>query len=188
MNHALKEWAVICRALADGRQALLLRKGGIAETDGDFRLEHDRFWFFPTYVHQQRTGTRPEAYPLLEQAEAERPPPGTVRMSHFGEVGGVYFRQSIDDPAVTEIVFIDGEGLDFSSSMAKNVERIFFKAALNCWSSLSNIGGRPIDACRSLGPTNTTSIPGTARIASMFATASTCSAITTTRISSLALA
>jgi mannose-1-phosphate guanylyltransferase/phosphomannomutase len=49
------------------------------------------------------------------------------KLNTYGEVGGVYFRQSIDDPAVTEIVFIDGEGLDFSSSMAKNVERIFFK-------------------------------------------------------------
>jgi mannose-1-phosphate guanylyltransferase / phosphomannomutase len=49
------------------------------------------------------------------------------KLNTYGEVGGVYFRQSIDDPAVTEIVFIDGEGLDFSSSMAKNVERIFFR-------------------------------------------------------------
>ena len=90
MNHALKEWAVICRALADGRQALLLRKGGIAEASGEFHLEHDRFWLFPTYAHQQRTGIRPEAYPLLKQAEAERPSRGVVRLSHFGEVGGIY--------------------------------------------------------------------------------------------------
>ena len=37
---AFKEWAVICEALALGRQALILRKGGIAETGGAFRPEH----------------------------------------------------------------------------------------------------------------------------------------------------
>lgn len=49
------------------------------------------------------------------------------KLRTFGEVGGLYFRQALDDPASTEIVFLDGDGLDFSSSMGKNVERIFFK-------------------------------------------------------------
>ncbi|RNC70654.1 MAG: phosphoglucomutase [Desulfuromonadales bacterium] len=49
------------------------------------------------------------------------------KLRTFGEVGGLHFRQAVDDPAFTEIVFLDGEGLDFSSSMGKNVERIFFK-------------------------------------------------------------
>ena len=49
------------------------------------------------------------------------------KLNTYGEVGGVYFRQSLDDPSSTEIVFLDGDGLDFSSPMAKNVERIFFK-------------------------------------------------------------
>jgi hypothetical protein len=90
LKDAFKEWAVICRALAEGRQALVLRKGGIAEEAGEFRLEHTRFWLFPTFVHQQRDGIKPEAVPLLEQAEADRPPPGVVRLSHFAEVTGVY--------------------------------------------------------------------------------------------------
>lgn len=49
------------------------------------------------------------------------------KLKTFGEVGGVYFRQAQDDPALLEIVFLDGDGLDFSSNMGKNVERIFFK-------------------------------------------------------------
>ncbi len=49
------------------------------------------------------------------------------KLNTYGEVGGVFFRQSIDDPSSTEIVFLDGDGLDFSSAMSKNVERIFFK-------------------------------------------------------------
>jgi mannose-1-phosphate guanylyltransferase / phosphomannomutase len=49
------------------------------------------------------------------------------KLRTFGEMGGVHFRQAMDDPASTEIVFLDGDGLDFSSSMGKNVERIFYK-------------------------------------------------------------
>src|SRR5262249_32217922 len=89
-GHALKEWAVICRALADGRQAILLRKGGIAEDTETFQLEHKRFWLFPTYVHQQRGGIKPEALPLLDKAEAERPSAATIRLTHFAEVPGIY--------------------------------------------------------------------------------------------------
>ncbi len=55
LRHAFKEWAVICRALAEGRQAVVLRKGGVAEKTGEFQIEHTRFWLFPTYVHQQRS-------------------------------------------------------------------------------------------------------------------------------------
>ena len=49
------------------------------------------------------------------------------KLKTFGEVGGVHFRQAQDDPALLEIVFLDGDGLDFSSSMGKNAERTFFK-------------------------------------------------------------
>src|SRR5437588_13053585 len=90
LQDAFKEWAVICRALAEGRQALILRKGGIAETGGEFTIEHTRFWLFPTYVHQQSSGIKPEAVPLLRQVEAAAPPAGVIRLSHFAEVAGVY--------------------------------------------------------------------------------------------------
>ncbi len=49
------------------------------------------------------------------------------KLKTFGEVGGFHFRQSSDDPASMEIIFLDGDGLDFSSNMTKNLERIFFK-------------------------------------------------------------
>lgn len=90
LKHAFKEWSVICKALGEGRQALILRKGGIAESAGDFTVDHMRFWLYPTYVHQQRQGIKQEAIPLLEQAEAEKPSGGIVRLSHFAEVAGVY--------------------------------------------------------------------------------------------------
>jgi len=90
LQHAFKEWAVICRALAEGKQSILLRKGGIAEDGGTFTVEHTRFWLFPTYVHQQETGIRPDAIPLLEASRADKPAAGTVRLSHWAHVTGIY--------------------------------------------------------------------------------------------------
>jgi hypothetical protein len=90
MKQAFKEWAVICQALAEGQQALILRKGGIAEEGGVFRPEHPRFWLYPTYLHQQAKGIKPEAGSLLRTTEQDRPPAGKVRIRHFVEVPGVY--------------------------------------------------------------------------------------------------
>jgi hypothetical protein len=87
---ALKEWAVVCRALAGGRQAVLLRKGGIAEPGGVFRVEHPRFWLYPTWVHQQESGIVPEMRPLVEAVQQDRPAAGVVRLEHFAEVPCVY--------------------------------------------------------------------------------------------------
>ncbi len=53
MTAALKEWAVVCDNLLEGKQVVMLRKGGIRETGGEFELEHPRFFLFPTYVHQE---------------------------------------------------------------------------------------------------------------------------------------
>ncbi len=90
LRHAFKEWAVICQALAEGRQSLILRKGGIAESQGTFAVEQRRFWLYPTYVHQQESAVVEEALPLLRRAETERPPAEVVRLSLFAEVVGIY--------------------------------------------------------------------------------------------------
>lgn len=90
LQHAFKEWAAICQALAQGRQALILRKGGIAEETGEFNVEHTQFWLYPTYTHQQHDGLKPEAADLLAQTEQTRPEPGKVRLSHWCEVTGIY--------------------------------------------------------------------------------------------------
>ncbi|MCE9534377.1 MAG: DUF1802 family protein [Planctomycetes bacterium] len=97
IQYAFKEWAVICRALAEGRQSLILRKGGVAEDGGVFRPEHSRFWLFPTYVHQQKDGIKTEAIPLLKLAEAEKPPAGILRLTHFAEVSGVHYVPRLED-------------------------------------------------------------------------------------------
>lgn len=90
LQQAFKEWAVICQALATGRQAIILRKGGIAEVRGEFQVEHRRFWLYPTYAHQQREGIEPDAEPLLQESLAMRPAIGTVRLAHYAEVAAMY--------------------------------------------------------------------------------------------------
>ena len=87
---AFKEWAVICKALAEGKQAIILRKGGIAEMGGEFKPEHVRFWLYPTYLHEHREGIKQDGLPLFEQVIQERPRAGTLRFTHFVEVTGVY--------------------------------------------------------------------------------------------------
>ncbi len=53
MRAAFKEWAIVVDALGRGEQIIVLRRGGLAESRGGFRLEHSRFLVFPTLFHQQ---------------------------------------------------------------------------------------------------------------------------------------
>lgn len=89
LSVALKEWAAVCRALAAGRQDVILRKGGIAEAGGKFRAEHAAFLLYPTYFHEHRDGIRPECGADYEEAEADRPPLGTIRLTHYCRVRAV---------------------------------------------------------------------------------------------------
>jgi hypothetical protein len=94
---AFKEWAVICRALATGRQSLIVRKGGISEAGGVFTPEHSRFWLYPTHFHeQQQKGVKPSAMSLLEEAEREKAPAGTLHFTAFVEITEVFFVDKLD--------------------------------------------------------------------------------------------
>jgi len=70
LNVALKEWASVCSALEEGRQIILLRKGGILEAIGGFELEHPQFFLFPTYLHQNAQMLKePERKRLMTMSE-----------------------------------------------------------------------------------------------------------------------
>lgn len=56
---ALKEWASICDALCQGRQAILIRKGGIVEGPRGFVPEHSHFWLYATHFHQDHNAPTP---------------------------------------------------------------------------------------------------------------------------------
>ena len=83
---ALKEWAIILKALSEGRQILLLRKGGLTENNARFKVEHTEFFFYPTYLHQQRRGIVPARTAELEHIMAAHPPEGEVILSHYAVV------------------------------------------------------------------------------------------------------
>lgn len=73
MNVALKEWASVVDALGSGRQALLLRKGGIVEAARHgFELRHREFLLFPTFEHQNSKWLKPE-YPVPQVPEGVVP-------------------------------------------------------------------------------------------------------------------
>lgn len=48
-----KEWEAVCAALGEGRQVVLLRKGGIHEGRAGFSFRNERFFLFPTRFHAQ---------------------------------------------------------------------------------------------------------------------------------------
>jgi hypothetical protein len=93
---ALKEWAVICRALETGRQTMLLRKGGIAEGAGGFRAEHDRFWLYPTQFHQTADQLAPEFAPLLNEVDELQTASGQIVVRALAEVAHVQYLSSLD--------------------------------------------------------------------------------------------
>ena len=83
LHVALKEWATVCSALERGRQILLLRKGGIHESEGVFSLEHPQFLLFPTYLHQNLDMLKPTEQSGFTPLSSE---PARITMSSAGLV------------------------------------------------------------------------------------------------------
>ncbi len=79
----LKEWAAVCRALEQGRQTFLLRKGGICEEAGEFAVENREFLLFPTYLHQNLKMLKPSDHAGFEPRGAE---PDQVEIAAAGVV------------------------------------------------------------------------------------------------------
>lgn len=81
---ALKEWALVCKRLLDGRQAIMLRKGGIDEKG--FWVEADEFLLYPTYFHQMIEKVRREFAAECAEVLASPPPESVLRMSGVARV------------------------------------------------------------------------------------------------------
>ena len=94
MPIAFKEWAVTVRALAAGEQLITLRKGGVREADKRFRVEHDRFFLYPTFDHQRHDLVRESHIPELSRALEEgvwpegEPPVQALNGALNGDVSG----------------------------------------------------------------------------------------------------
>lgn len=86
---ALKEWAVVCEALAAGAQQIIFRKGGIHEGPDGFVPEHPAFWLFPTGFHQSLDGLRPEFHELAKTWALAPPAGEVIALQHYCTVQSV---------------------------------------------------------------------------------------------------
>lgn len=86
MRIAFKEWAVVADALGAGRQILILRKGGISEGRGGFKMEWPEFLLFPTLFHQQGEWVVPEAQARFAAMGPELPTGAELPVTHFARV------------------------------------------------------------------------------------------------------
>lgn len=93
---ALKEWAVVCRALEEGRQSVLLRKGGIIEETRDFELVERRFLFYPTYEHQDASSVQEPYRAWFAQTLERKSPDEVVRISSWAEVTDLFLTHDLD--------------------------------------------------------------------------------------------
>jgi len=83
---ALKEWAVVCRALEEGRQIVLLRKGGILEYRQGFEVKHDKFLMFPTFEHQSKDHLQANYANKLDDVLKDDPVGGSNKLTSYAEV------------------------------------------------------------------------------------------------------
>lgn len=91
---ALKEWAVLCDAMARGDIIAMVRKGGIREQRAGFAVRHDRFLLYPTYFHERDGELAPRFRDMLAASHAAKPPPSdgqpVVRLALVADVAAVW--------------------------------------------------------------------------------------------------
>ncbi len=106
-RHALKEWNATCRALAEGRQIILLRKGGLLDEDGVFALEQSRFWLLPTAFHQEPHLLKKEHLDLLDESTFNPHLPGDdLNLQLFATVAKVWALQEDAEEALANMPHI----------------------------------------------------------------------------------
>ena len=86
MMDALKEWATVVKALEQGKQTVILRKGGILETASGFNVESKKFFLFPTWEHQETKHVKPEFHDFLNEVLDKKPKAGFNKISSYAEV------------------------------------------------------------------------------------------------------
>ena len=86
MMYGLKEWATVVKALEQGKQTVILRKGGILETASGFSIESKKFFLFPTWEHQEINHVKPEFHNFLNEVLDKKPDEGLNKISSYTEV------------------------------------------------------------------------------------------------------
>ena len=83
---ALKEWATVVKALENGEQTVILRKGGILETASGFNVEAKKFILFPTFEHQEVNHIKTSFHKYLIEVKANPPKNGTNSITCYAKV------------------------------------------------------------------------------------------------------
>ncbi len=82
----LKEWAIVCRALDEGRQILIARKGGLADEDDHFTISDLEFYLFPTYLHQNKESLKPKYHLSLDMTSSQEPKDKKIHVRNYVKV------------------------------------------------------------------------------------------------------
>lgn len=82
----LKEWAVICHALATGRQGFIARKGGLKDEGDAFAKPPRQFYLQATYFHENKKQIKPEYYPLFDEITTRPPPENELHLDYLATV------------------------------------------------------------------------------------------------------
>ena len=83
---ALKEWATVVKALEQGTQTVILRKGGILETASGFNIESKKFFLFPTWEHQETRYVKPKFHNFLNDVLNKKPDEGFNKITSYAEI------------------------------------------------------------------------------------------------------
>ena len=114
---ALKEWAVIVRALLAGEQVLDVRKGGLREDGHHFGVQASRCWLYPTIGHQQPELLKPAYRRWVGDTIAAAPAERAIRVEGWADIVGAITVTEPDDLAK-----IDGKMIwtsDYAASRLK---------------------------------------------------------------------
>jgi hypothetical protein len=86
--HALKEWAILVKAVEEGKQFILFRKGGIL--DDGFSVESNEFLLYPTFEHQSREYIKDEYKKDFDTLVNSKRDDNTVTIRSIARVYGYY--------------------------------------------------------------------------------------------------
>jgi len=93
---ALKEWAVIVRALLHGEQVVDIRKGGLREDGRHFSVQASRVWLYPTIEHQAPELLKPAYRRWVDESAAAAPADRAITVAGWADIVGV---ATVDDAA-----------------------------------------------------------------------------------------
>jgi hypothetical protein len=110
LSEALKEWAVAVRALEAGKTIMLLRKGGIRETNSNFEVTQPRIWLYPTYEHQKPDLLKPEYQDRVTPVESGWHPE-TVTISSYADITDVLLLKDAETVAALHPYHIWNEAM-----------------------------------------------------------------------------